>query len=32
MVNVEEQVGAQLGEENDAVAPAGKPEAENVTV
>ena len=32
MVNVEEQVGAQLGEEKDAVAPAGKPEAENVTV
>jgi hypothetical protein len=25
MVNVEEQVGLQLGEENDAVAPEGKP-------
>jgi hypothetical protein len=30
-VNVEEQVGAQLGEEKDPVTPAGKPEAENVT-
>jgi hypothetical protein len=31
MVKVEEQVGAQLGEENEAVAPAGRPEAEKVT-
>jgi hypothetical protein len=31
IVNVEEQVGLQLGEENEAVAPAGKLEAENVT-
>ena len=31
IVNVEEQVGVQLGNENDALAPAGKPEAENVT-
>ena len=31
MVNVEEQVGVQLGNENEALAPAGKPEAENVT-
>jgi hypothetical protein len=30
IVRVEEQVGAQLGEENEAVAPAGRPEAENV--
>ena len=31
MVNVEEQVGLQLAGENEAVAPAGNPEAENVT-
>jgi hypothetical protein len=31
MVNVDEQVGVQLGNENEAVAPAGKPKAENVT-
>ena len=31
IVNVEEQAGVQLGNENEAVAPAGKPEAENVT-
>jgi hypothetical protein len=31
MVNVEEQVGLQLADEKDAVAPAGKPAAENVT-
>ena len=31
IVNVEEQVGLQLTEEKEAVAPAGKPEAENVT-
>ena len=31
IVNVEEQLGLQLGEENEAVAPVGKPEAENVT-
>ena len=31
MVNVEEQVGVQLAKENEAVAPAGNPEAENVT-
>ena len=31
IVNVEEQVGVQLPEENEAVAPAGKPEAEYVT-
>ena len=31
MVKVDEQVGVQLPEENEAVAPAGKPEAENVT-
>ena len=32
MVNVEEQVGLQLADEKDAVAPAGSPVAENVTV
>jgi hypothetical protein len=31
IVSVEEQVGLQLVEENEAVAPVGKPEAENVT-
>jgi len=31
MVNVEEQVGLQLADENEPVAPAGKPAAENVT-
>jgi hypothetical protein len=31
IVNVEEQLGLQAFEENEAVAPAGKPEAENVT-
>ena len=31
MVNVEEQVGLQLAGNNEAVAPAGNPEAENVT-
>ena len=31
MVNVEEQVGVQLTDEYEAVAPAGKPAAENVT-
>jgi hypothetical protein len=31
MVSVEEQLGLQLAEENDAVAPVGKPEAEKVT-
>jgi len=31
IVNVEEQVGLQLADEKDAVAPAGKPAAENVT-
>jgi hypothetical protein len=31
IVRVEEHVGAQLGEENAAVAPAGRPEAEKVT-
>ena len=31
IVNVEEQVGLQLVPENEAVAPAGKPDAENVT-
>jgi hypothetical protein len=31
MVNVDEQVGLQFGDENDAVAPAGTPDAENVT-
>jgi len=31
MVRVEEQVGLQLVEEKEAVAPVGKPEAENVT-
>jgi hypothetical protein len=31
MVSVEEQLGLQLPEENEAVAPVGKPEAENVT-
>jgi len=31
MVSVEEQLGLQLVEENEAVAPVGKPEAENVT-
>jgi hypothetical protein len=31
MVSVEEQVGLQLVEENEAVPPVGKPEAENVT-
>jgi hypothetical protein len=31
IVTVEEQVGLQLAEENEAVAPVGKPEAENVT-
>ena len=31
MVRVEEQLGLQLAEENDAVAPVGKPEAEKLT-
>jgi hypothetical protein len=31
MVRVEEQLGLQLAEENDAVAPVGKPNAEKVT-
>ena len=31
IVTIEEQVGLQLAEENEAVAPVGKPEAENVT-
>jgi hypothetical protein len=31
IVNVDEQVGAQLDEEKEAVAPAGKPEVEKVT-
>jgi hypothetical protein len=31
MVRVEEQVGLQLAEEKEAVAPVGKPAAENVT-
>ena len=31
IVNVDEQVGLQLAVENEAVAPAGSPEAENVT-
>jgi hypothetical protein len=31
MVRVEEQVGLQLIEEKEAVAPMGKPEAEKVT-
>ena len=31
IVNVEEQVGVQLAEEYEAVAPAGNPDAENVT-
>jgi hypothetical protein len=31
MVRVEEQVGLQLVEEKEAVAPVGKPEAKNVT-
>jgi hypothetical protein len=31
MVNVDEQVGLQLPGENEAVTPAGNPEAENVT-
>jgi hypothetical protein len=31
MVRVEEQVGLQVGEENEAVAPVGRPEAEKVT-
>ena len=31
MVIVEEQAGLQLAEENEAVAPVGRPEAENVT-
>ena len=31
MVSVEEQLGLQLVEENEAVAPAGRPEAEKVT-
>jgi hypothetical protein len=30
-INVEEQLGLQLASENEAVAPAGNPEAENVT-
>ena len=32
IVNVEEQVGLQLADENEAVAPVGNPAAENVTV
>ena len=31
IVNVDEQVGVQLADENEAVAPEGNPEAENVT-
>ena len=31
MVRVEEQVGLQVAEENEVVAPVGKPEAERVT-
>jgi hypothetical protein len=31
IVNVEEQVGLQLADEKDALAPAGNPDAENVT-
>ena len=31
MVRVEEQVGLQVAEENEAVAPVGRPEAERVT-
>ena len=31
ILSVEEQLGLQLAEENDAVAPAGKPEAEKLT-
>ena len=31
MVSVEEQVGLQLVEEKEAVAPVGRPEAEKVT-
>ena len=31
IVNVEEQVGLQFADENDAAAPAGNPDAENVT-
>jgi len=31
IVNVVEQLGVQLVDENDAVAPVGKPEAANVT-
>ena len=31
IVNVDEQVALQLANENEAVAPAGNPEAENVT-
>jgi hypothetical protein len=31
IVRVEEQLGLQLTEENDAVTPAGRPEAEKVT-
>ena len=31
IVNVEEHVGLQFADENDAAAPAGNPDAENVT-
>ena len=31
IVSVEEQLGLQLAEENEAVAPVGKPETERVT-
>jgi hypothetical protein len=31
MVRVEEQVGLQVAEENEVVAPVGRPEAERVT-
>ena len=31
IVNVEEQVGVQLADENNALAPAGNPDAENAT-
>lgn len=31
IVNVDEQVGVQLADENEAVAPEGNPEAENIT-
>ena len=31
IVNVEEQVGLQLADKNEALAPAGNPDAENVT-